>query len=280
MENFASKIQILNYSEKELMSLNKFMTSLSDEIISFEELEKILNYLKANGIKITKPSQNKIFACTYDEIFKIVEAYKEMSLLNALVEDPTRITCANSLKRIKYLRLKELPLTKPNGKFNKSIFSKTLFEKEYGAIDLDKELAPKEFDPLEANEYKQDAFQEITNLFSDNKELDEYEAVLNSPQVPADDDAIKLFDKLYNISEKVLNELYGNDNSKVSVPDNVCTNLLKLTAQKMEDENKILLYSLTYGKHLNSEEEQFIKNKIDEQLSNTLDIDNIELENL
>lgn len=279
MENFANKIQILNYSDKEKMSLNKFMTSLSDDIVSYEELEKIYNYLKANGINITKPSQNKIFACSYDFIFEVVEEYKSMSLVNALIEDPTRITCKNSIKRIKYFQLKGLPLTKPNGKFVKDIFSKTLFEKTYGNIDLDSELKPKEFDPLASNEYKQED-KTITNLFSENKNLDEYEAVINAPQVPADDDAIKSFDKLYSYAEKVLNKLYGTDNSKVSVPDNVCTNLIKLTAQKMDDEKKILLYALTYGKHLGEEEEQFIKNKIDEIFDNDSEFGQIELESI
>lgn len=278
MENFASKIKAINYLEKEKGSLNKFMTSLSDEIISLDELIKINEYLKANDIIITKPSQNKIFASGYDYIYEVVEDYKSMGLIKALIEDPVRINSKRSLDRIKYLRQKELPLTKPNGKFNKAIFSKTLFAKEYG-IDISEEVKPKEFDPLEANEYKMEN-KPITNLFQENNELDEYAAVINAPQVPADDDSIKEFDILYNKAEKILNDVYGNDNNKVSVPDNVCSNLLKLTAQKMNDNKKILLYSLTYGKNLNKEEYDLITNKIEEELSKNDLYSNIELESI
>jgi len=137
--NIAKKIQLLNYEQDKYPMINKFMISLSDDLISLEEVEQILSYLKEKGITLTKPSQQNVLLNGLEFIKKQVEKMERLGALGAYIEEPSRINCKHAAARIEHLQTLGEPIVSPDGKFVKLPFRKRAFEAKYGVQYLEKE---------------------------------------------------------------------------------------------------------------------------------------------
>ena len=66
--SLVEKIKVLSLTPENYKTLFKFYASITDDVVSYEDLTTIVNYLKSKGINITKPSEFKIFANPFDFI--------------------------------------------------------------------------------------------------------------------------------------------------------------------------------------------------------------------
>ena len=102
-DNIKAKLDLLELSDKERkIATEKFLVTLS--IVSYEEMKKILDFLKLKDIHITKAREIKILCNDYSEITKnysIIESINEVDLYK---EDPIRLNnnALDIYKKIKY----------------------------------------------------------------------------------------------------------------------------------------------------------------------------------
>lgn len=172
MENVASKIKALNFPEETYPTIDKFILSLSDDCVTLEELVRIVNYLYEKGISL-KPCQIKVLANGFSYVEKTVDEMEALGELDAFIEDPNRMNSKDVINRLKYLKSIHAEYKK-DGKYAKALFSKRIFEAQYGKIDFAK-MALDEMDLSSTPESKE----EVKGYY--NEDFAAYQAEQVSP---------------------------------------------------------------------------------------------------
>ena len=285
--NIALKLKALNYEKGVQPTINKFVPSISDEVISLEEMVQIINYLNEKGIVITKPVQQKALAGGLLFVQKQVEDMERIGELGAYVEDPIRINTKGAVQRIEYLRSIEEPYKTPEGKYSKLPFRKRAFEAKYG-VDYLKNVSP---EPVVEAPIVEEEKHKVTEIISapivdesvfGSKEgevegvtvatefsspLDE---ILSKPQtIGLNDETFERYEKLADGVKHVMQSVYGIEEFSNTITDN----LIKLVTNEVMDDSMVMYYSITYGKNITPEEEQRIKDAISEELEYTSILD-------
>ena len=103
MEDINAKLDLLELNDKERkVAKEKFLVTLS--VVSYEEMQRIVDFLKLKDIHITKARELKVLCNDFSEITKnysIIESINEVDLYK---EDPIRLNnnALDIYKRIKY----------------------------------------------------------------------------------------------------------------------------------------------------------------------------------
>ncbi len=132
MEDIKAKLDLLELSEKERkFAIEKFLVSLSE--VTYDDLKKIVDFLKEKGIHLTKAREIKILANDYNDIiknFSIIESVNELGLYR---EDPLRINknALDIFKKIKYCIQVGKPYKKEDGSYEKFLFSEAEWQKVF-----------------------------------------------------------------------------------------------------------------------------------------------------
>ena len=281
--NIALKLKALNYSKEVAPMINKFVSSLSDDVISLEELAQIINYLSEKGIIIRKPSEHKVLSNGFSFVKKQVEDMERIGELGAYVEDPVRINSKGAVQRVEYLKRIGEPYKTPEGKYSKLPFRKKLFEAKYGVdytVAIESAISP----ALESERHKvvkivkapvmDEAISsspagEVTMSSEFLSPLDE---ILSKPQtIGLNDETFERYERLADSLRHVMVSVYGIE----EINDSITDNLIKLVTNEVMDDSMVIYYSITYGKSISPEEETRLKSAIGEELEYTsiLDID-------
>lgn len=115
-------------SEDEKTKLKeKFIVTLT--LIPYDDMHKIYDYLKEQGVKITRASYIKVFCNQLYEITKKFDILKEINETGLYLENPIRINnnVIDIYRRIKYCRQNDIPY-KDGNKYEKFLFSEVDFQ--------------------------------------------------------------------------------------------------------------------------------------------------------
>lgn len=302
--NIAKKIGVLNYEQDKYPMLNKFMISLSDELITLEEVEQIVAFLATKGIIIQKPSQQNVLLNGTDFIQLQVGNMESIGCLAAYVEDPSRISIKGAYDRIKYLQNMGVSMVDEKGKFIKIPFSKKEFEKQYGLEYMNVapvvESAPVISEPaVSSNPIEEviapviepvmepvvqpwentlpmvDAYAAIEPIVDVENEpiyMDPIEEILSKPQtIGLNDETFERYEKLAESVRHILVSVYGIEEINNSITDN----LVKLVTNEIADDSLVLYKAITFGKNITDEEVKRLRSAISEELeyTNILELD-------
>lgn len=286
--NIALKLKALNYSKEVAPMINKFVASLSDDVISLEELTQIINYLSEKGISIKKPSEQKVAANGFSFVQNQVEEMERIGELGAYVEDPVRINSKGAVQRIRYLRSIDEPYKTPEGKYSKIPFRKRAFEAKYGVDYLSMTFSDEPVlqpvveserhkvtevisAPVIENVVNASPEGEVANV-TDEEFRNPLDEILSKPQtIGLNDETFERYERLADGLRHVMVSVYGIE----EINDSIIDNLIKLVTNEVMDDSVVMYYAITYGKTINQEEEKRLKSAIGEELEYTsiLDID-------
>lgn len=139
--DIVKKLQILNCPVDMYNNALKFTASLA--YITPEQLKEILDYLLQAGVIkqeegkiLLSPAAFQILPNGLEYIKKQVEDMKAIGEIECYVEKPARINIRDAYLRLKYMKDHNVSYRNENGKYSKAIFSKLLFIKQYGNVDL------------------------------------------------------------------------------------------------------------------------------------------------
>jgi len=277
--NIALKLKALDYSQEIMPTANKFVSSLLDDVVSLEETVQIINYLNDNGIKISKPSQHKILAGGFSFVQNQVEEMKKIGELGAYIEDPVRINSKGAIQRIMYLRSLGEPYKTPEGKYAKLPFRKKDFDAKYGIEYLNGFPIAENIAPVKSSPVVE--MHKVTEIIHHNSKDGEVADVVNEVKDPIieilskpqtiglNDETFERYERLAEGIRHVMITVYGIS----EVNDNIIDNLIKLVANEVEDDSKVIYSSITFGKAIAPEEEMRLKSAISEELEYTSILD-------
>jgi len=279
MENtIALKLKALNYSVEQKAMINKFIASLSDYVISVEELVRIINFLAEKGITL-KPSCQSILSRGFSYVEKIVNEVESLGELKAFIDDPARINSPFFAKRIEYMKSVNEPYKNEEGKYSKLLSSKRLFEKKFGVINFANINEVKDINTenlyvdssaaINNNDTPNEPVQEaIVETVGEN--VDPLTEILSKPQtIGLNDQTFERYETLVDSLRHIMMSVYGIE----EVNDSIVDNLIKLVTNEVPDDKTILFASITYGKSLTDEETQRLINAIQEELEYTSILD-------
>ncbi|MGN1379694.1 MAG: hypothetical protein ACI4XR_04820 [Bacilli bacterium] len=272
--NITAKIKALSLNEDAYKTVFKFYASLTDNVISLEEIVAKANYLNSKGINITKSSQIKVLANSLDFIKSQVEQIEKMGFLDAFVENPLRINSKECIKRIEYLLSIKESVKDENGKYNKIIFNKKEFDRKYGVSYLEKRTDTQKIEAKTDNqiEVKEEVKQVESAVSTEEKEIvNDEQVVETNPYILAlsKDQTIRLTDEMLARYEDIslhLKHVLESLNYGSEIDETKSDNLIKLLTSGINDEREIIYYSLTYNKRLTDEEKVRIYKAIDKEL--------------
>lgn len=272
--NITAKIKALSLNEDAYKTVFKFYASLTDNVISLEEIVAKVNYLNSKGINITKSSQIKVLANSLDFIKSQVEQIEKMGFLDAFVENPLRINSKECIKRIEYLLSIKESVKDENGKYNKIIFNKKEFDRKYGVSYLEKRTDTQKIEAKTDNqiEVKEEVKQVESAVSTEEKEIvNDEQVVETNPYILAlsKDQTIRLTDEMLARYEDIslhLKHVLESLNYGSEIDETKSDNLIKLLTSGINDEREIIYYSLTYNKRLTDEEKVRIYKAIDKEL--------------
>lgn len=278
--NITAKIKALSLNEDSYKTVSKFYGCITDNVVTLEDLVAKVNYLNSKGINITKSSQIKVLANSFEFIKSQVEKMEKIGFLDAFVEDPLRINSKDCIKRIEYLQSINESIKDEKGKYYKIIFNKKEFDRKYGVSYLEiKEKSQK----IEENvEQPQEVKEEIKviepkipmeNKTSINEtEIAKVEPVIETnPYILAlsKDQTIRLTDEMLAKYEDIslhLKHVLEALNYGSEIDGTKSDNLIKLLTSGISDEREIIYYTLTYNKKLTDDEKMRIYKAIDNEL--------------
>ena len=289
--NIALKLKALGYSKDALPTINKFVPSISDEVITLEELVQIINYLNEKGITIKRPAQQKALAGGLLFVKKQIEEMERIGELGAYVEDPIRINSKGAAQRIEYLKRIDEPYKTPEGKYSKLPFRKRAFETKYGieylrenvpVIEPVQEIVPEVTVPIvESPKVEKHKVVEIINYKEKQIEpeyvpedepvvVDPVVEILSKPQtIGLVDETFERYERLADSIRHVMVSVYGIE----EINDSITDNLIKLVTNEVTGDDKVMYYAITYGKSITDEEERRLKETIREELEYTSILD-------
>lgn len=274
--SLVEKIKVLSLTPENYKTLFKFYASITDDVVSYEDLTTIVNYLKSKGINITKPSEFKIFANPFDFIKSQVSKMESLGHLQAFVEDPTRINSKECTIRLEYCLKNGIPVRSESGKYNKLIFNKRDFERKFGEGVKKVEPSVKESNVQETQEVNNVPSPSVNTEISTKTEpvINETEknveaetnpyllALLKDQTIRLTDEMLAKYEDLSLHLRHVLEALnYGSE-----IDGTKSDNMIKLLASGITDEREIIYYTLTFKKNLTDEEKVKIYKAIDTEL--------------
>lgn len=278
--NITAKIKALSLNEDSYKTVSKFYGCITDNVVTLEDLVAKVNYLNSKGINITKSSQIKVLANSFEFIKSQVEKMEKIGFLDAFVEDPLRINSKDCIKRIEYLQSINESIKDEKGKYYKIIFNKKEFDRKYGVSYLEiKEKSQKIEEnveqPLEVKEETKVIEPKIPmeNKTSINEtEVAKVEPVIETnPYILAlsKDQTIRLTDEMLAKYEDIslhLKHVLEALNYGSEIDGTKSDNLIKLLTSGITDEREIIYYTLTYNKKLTDDEKMRIYKAIDNEL--------------
>lgn len=274
--SLVEKIKVLSLTPENYKTLFKFYASITDDVVSYEDLTTIVNYLKSKGINITKPSEFKIFANPFDFIKSQVSKMESLGHLQAFVEDPTRINSKECTIRLEYCLKNGIPVRSESGKYNKLIFNKRDFERKFGEGVKKEEPSVKESNVQETQEVNNVLSPSVNTEISTKTEPVSNEteknveaetnpyllALLKDQTIRLTDEMLAKYEDLSLHLRHVLEALnYGSE-----IDGTKSDNMIKLLASGITDEREIIYYTLTFKKNLTDEEKVKIYKAIDTEL--------------
>ena len=278
--NITAKIKALSLNEDSYKTVSKFYGCITDNVVTLEDLVAKVNYLNSKGINITKSSQIKVLANSFEFIKSQVEKMEKIGFLDAFVEDPLRINSKDCIKRIEYLQSINESIKDEKGKYYKIIFNKKEFDRKYGVSYLEiKEKSQK----IEENvEQPQEVKEEIKiiepKIPMENKtSINETEVAKVEPVIETNpyilalskDQTIRLTDEMLAKYEDIslhLKHVLETLNYGSEIDGTKSDNLIKLLTSGITDEREIIYYTLTYNKKLTDDEKMRIYKAIDNEL--------------
>lgn len=278
--NITAKIKALSLNEDSYKTVSKFYGCITDNVVTLEDLVAKVNYLNSKGINITKSSQIKVLANSFEFIKSQVEKMEKIGFLDAFVEDPLRINSKDCIKRIEYLQSINESIKDEKGKYYKIIFNKKEFDRKYGVSYLEiKEKSQK----IEENvEQPQEVKEEIKviepKIPMENKtSINETEVAKVEPVIETNpyilalskDQTIRLTDEMLAKYEDIslhLKHVLEALNYGSEIDGTKSDNLIKLLTSGITDEREIIYYTLTYNKKLTDDEKMRIYKAIDNEL--------------
>lgn len=278
--NITAKIKALSLNEDSYKTVSKFYGCITDNVVTLEDLVAKVNYLNSKGINITKSSQIKVLANSFEFIKSQVEKMEKIGFLDAFVEDPLRINSKDCIKRIEYLQSINESIKDEKGKYYKIIFNKKEFDRKYGVSYLEiKEKSQK----IEENvEQPQEVKEEIKviepKIPMENKtSINETEVAKVEPVIETNpyilalskDQTIRLTDEMLAKYEDIslhLKHVLEALNYGSEIDGTKSDNLIKLLTSGISDEREIIYYTLTYNKKLTDDEKMRIYKAIDNEL--------------
>ena len=278
--NITAKIKALSLNEDSYKTVSKFYGCITDNVVTLEDLVAKVNYLNSKGINITKSSQIKVLANSFEFIKSQVEKMEKIGFLDAFVEDPLRINSKDCIKRIEYLQSINESIKDEKGKYYKIIFNKKEFDRKYGVSYLEIKEKPQKIE--ENVEQPQEVKEEIKviepkipmeNKTSINEtEIAKVEPVIETnPYILAlsKDQTIRLTDEMLAKYEDIslhLKHVLEALNYGSEIDGTKSDNLIKLLTSGISDEREIIYYTLTYNKKLTDDEKMRIYKAIDNEL--------------
>ena len=278
--NITAKIKALSLNEDSYKTVFKFYGCITDNVVTLEDLVAKVNYLNSKGINITKSSQIKVLANSFEFIKSQVEKMEKIGFLDAFVEDPLRINSKDCIKRIEYLQSINESIKDEKGKYYKIIFNKKEFDRKYGVSYLEIKEKPQKIE--ENVEQPQEVKEEIKviepkipmeNKTSINEtEIAKVEPVIETnPYILAlsKDQTIRLTDEMLAKYEDIslhLKHVLEALNYGSEIDGTKSDNLIKLLTSGITDEREIIYYTLTYNKKLTDDEKMRIYKAIDNEL--------------
>lgn len=278
--NITAKIKALSLNEDSYKTVSKFYGCITDNVVTLEDLVAKVNYLNSKGINITKSSQIKVLANSFEFIKSQVEKMEKIGFLDAFVEDPLRINSKDCIKRIEYLQSINESIKDEKGKYYKIIFNKKEFDRKYGVSYLEIKEKPQKIE--ENVEQPQEVKEEIKviepkipmeNKTSINEtEIAKVEPVIETnPYILAlsKDQTIRLTDEMLAKYEDIslhLKHVLETLNYGSEIDGTKSDNLIKLLTSGITDEREIIYYTLTYNKKLTDDEKMRIYKAIDNEL--------------
>lgn len=274
--SLVEKIKVLSLTPENYKTLFKFYASITDDVVSYEDLTTIVNYLKSKGINITKPSEFKIFANPFDFIKSQVSKMESLGHLQAFVEDPTRINSKECTIRLEYCLKNGIPVRSESGKYNKLIFNKRDFERKFGEGVKKEEPSVKESNVQGTQEVNNVPSPSVNTEISTKTEPVSNEteknveaetnpyllALLKDQTIRLTDEMLAKYEDLSLHLRHVLEALnYGSE-----IDGTKSDNMIKLLASGITDEREIIYYTLTFKKNLTDEEKVKIYKVIDTEL--------------
>lgn len=274
--SLVEKIKVLSLTPENYKTLFKFYASITDDVVSYEDLTTIVNYLKSKGINITKPSEFKIFANPFDFIKSQVSKMESLCHLQAFIEDPTRINSKECTIRLEYCLKNGIPVRSESGKYNKLIFNKRDFERKFGEGVKKEEPSVKESNVQETQEVNNVLSPSVNTEISTKTEPVSNEteknveaetnpyllALLKDQTIRLTDEMLAKYEDLSLHLRHVLEALnYGSE-----IDGTKSDNMIKLLASGITDEREIIYYTLTFKKNLTDEEKVKIYKAIDTEL--------------
>lgn len=278
--NITAKIKALSLNEDSYKTVSKFYGCITDNVVTLEDLVAKVNYLNSKGINITKSSQIKVLANSFEFIKSQVEKMEKIGFLDVFVEDPLRINSKDCIKRIEYLQSINESIKDEKGKYYKIIFNKKEFDRKYGVSYLEiKEKSQK----IEENvEQPQEVKEEIKviepKIPMENKtSINETEVAKVEPVIETNpyilalskDQTIRLTDEMLAKYEDIslhLKHVLEALNYGSEIDGTKSDNLIKLLTSGITDEREIIYYTLTYNKKLTDDEKMRIYKAIDNEL--------------
>lgn len=126
--DLSKKINLFEDVFKDLSEEAKMKFIVPLRLVSYEDLVKVVEFLKSLGIVITKPSQFKTLVNSTEEIKKKVQILEEIGAIDIYLEDPNRINknVIDIYRRIKYCKQYGITYKKGN-KYEEFLFSETAF---------------------------------------------------------------------------------------------------------------------------------------------------------
>lgn len=275
--SLVEKIKVLSLTPENYKTLFKFYASITDDVVSYEDLTTIVNYLKSKGINITKPSEFKVFANPFDFIKSQVSKMESLGHLQAFIEDPTRINSKECTIRLEYCLKNGIPVRSESGKYNKLIFNKRDFERKFSEGVKKEEPSVKENNNIQGTQKVSNVpnpsattmmstkNEPISNETEKNVEAETNPyllALLKDQTIRLTDEMLAKYEDLSLHLRHVLEALnYGNE-----IDGTKSDNMIKLLASGITDEREIIYYTLTFKKNLTDEEKVKIYKAIDNEL--------------
>ena len=278
--NITAKIKALSLNEDSYKTVSKFYGCITDNVVTLEDLVAKVNYLNSKGINITKSSQIKVLANSFEFIKSQVEKMEKIGFLDAFVEDPLRINSKDCIKRIEYLQSINESIKDEKGKYYKIIFNKKEFDRKYGVSYLEIKEKPQKIE--ENVEQPQEVKEEIKviepKIPMENKtSINETEVAKVEPVIETNpyilalskDQTIRLTDEMLAKYEDIslhLKHVLEALNYGSEIDGTKSDNLIKLLTSGISDEREIIYYTLTYNKKLTDDEKMRIYKAIDNEL--------------
>lgn len=278
--NITAKIKALSLNEDAYKTVSKFYGCLTDNVVTLEELVAKVNYLNSKGINITKSSQIKVLANSFEFIKNQVEKMEKLGFLDVFVEDPLRINSKDCIKRIEYLQSINESIKDEKGKYYKIIFNKKEFDRKYGVSYLEiKDNSQKIEEKVEQpKEVKEDVkVVEPKSPMENKTSINETEIAKVEPVIETNpyilalskDQTIRLTDEMLAKYEDIslhLKHVLEALNYGSEIDGTKSDNLIKLLTSGITDEREIIYYTLTYNKKLTDDEKMRIYKAIDNEL--------------